>query len=344
MPLRARLLIAGGTLLLLTILFAETLFSYIGPFLLALLLASVVDPAVDRLERAGISRGAAAFAVIASGGTSIAAAAWLVTANLLREFEMLRSHVPEYARALQQAVEDWTRLLRAFSAELPHPVDDALEQAAHDLAGLMAHSLSNALSRAGSLPGAIMVGLVASTTAYFVVRDKRELGRFLLSLLPRTLHPQLRRLHGEIFAGLLGFVKAQCVLVAISGALSVAGFLAFGYHYAWLLGTLAGVLDIVPMVGPSGVFLPVIAWSLAAGEWPRAAGVASVWAAVLVVRQLVEPEVVARHVGLHPVTSIVAVYLGGRLLGVNGILLGPAAAVILKAIFVVSVLPLLTEE
>ena len=344
MRLRARLLIAGGTLLLLAILFAETLFSYLGPFLLALLLASVVDPAVDRFERAGISRGAAAFAVIAAGGTMIAAAAWLVAAHLLREFEMLRSRLPEYARGLQQAIDGWTGLLRSFSAELPRPVGDALEQAAHDLTGLFAQSVSSALSRAGGLPAAIMVGLVASTTAYFLVRDKRQLGRFMLSLLPRALHPELKRLHGEIFTGLLGFVKAQCILVAVSGALSVAGFLAFGYRYAWLLGTLAGVLDIVPMVGPTGVFFPVILWSLAAGEWPRAAGVAAVWAAVLVVRQLIEPEVVARHVGLHPVTSVVAVYLGGRLLGVNGILLGPAVAVVLKAIFVVSVLPLLTKE
>mgnify|MGYP001386518650 CR=1 FL=1 len=344
MRLRARLLIAGGTLLLAGLLYAETLFSYLGPFLLALLLASVVDPAVDRLERAGISRGAAALAVIAAGGSTVAAAAWLVAVNLLREFEMLRSRLPEYALGLQQAITDWTALLRSFSAGLPHPVDDALEQAAHDVAGLLTQSISSVLSRAGSLPSAVMVGLVASTTAYFLVRDKRQLGRFLLSLLPRTLHPELRRLHEEIFTGLLGFVKAQCILVAISGALSVAGFLAFGYRYAWLLGTLAGVLDIVPMVGPSGVFLPVILWSLIAGEWPRAAGIAAVWAVVLIVRQLVEPEVVARHVGLHPVTSVVAVYLGGRLLGVNGILLGPAVAVVLKAIFVVSVLPLLTKE
>lgn len=344
MRLRARLLIAGGIALFLGLLFAQALVAYFGPFLLALLIASVVDPLVDRLERAGVSRGAGAFAVIGAAGVGLTAAAWLLAANLLREFELLSAHLPEYAHGLREGIRLWSEHLRSLSKELPHPVDDALEQAAGEVVGFLAQLVSSAVARAGSVPTAMMIGLVASTTAFFLVRDKRELGRFLFSLAPKSLHSELRRLQGEILAGLLGFVKAQCILVAISGALSVAGFLTFGYRYAWLLGTLAGILDLVPMVGPSGVFAPVILWSLATADWPRSVGIGCVWAAVLVVRQLVEPEIVGRHVGLHPVTSVVAVYLGGRLLGVNGILLGPVVAVVLKAICVVSILPLLQEE
>lgn len=344
MRLRARLAIAGGIALLLGLLFAESLVGYIGPFLLALLIASVVDPVVDRLERAGVSRGAGAFAVIGAAGIAVASAAWLLATNLLREFELLGADLPEYARGVEEGIRLWTEVVRSLYSGLPHPIDDAIEQAAGNVVGFLAQLVSSGVAKAGSVPTAMMVGLVASTTAFFLVRDKRELGRFLLSLLPNSLHPELRRLQGEILAGLLGFVKAQCILVAISGVLSVAGFLVFGYRYAWLLGSLAGILDIVPMVGPSGVFAPVLLWSLATSDWPRSVGIGCVWAAVLVVRQLVEPEIVGRQVGLHPVTSVVAVYLGGRLLGVNGILLGPMVAVVLKAICVVSILPLLRKE
>ena len=200
------------------------------------------------------------------------------------------------------------------------------------------------LARLAALPNTIVILLISGMTAYFLSRDKRELGAFLLRFLPRRWHPEARRLKGEIVAGLMGFVRAQSILVMVSSALSIAGLSLFGYRYAWLLGLLAGIFDLVPMVGPSAVFAPLVAMGLVAGDWTRTAGIAAVWGGVLLVRQVIEPEVVGKHVGLHPLTSIVAVYLGGKLFGINGILLGPVLAVTLKAVCVVSILPYIKQE
>src|SRR5690606_31367448 len=127
---------------------------------------------------------------------------------------------------------------------------------------------------------------------------------------PRGWRAELLRLKDEILAGLIGFVKAQAVLMALSASLSILGLSLFGYPYAWALGAFAGVLDLAPMVGPSGVFAPLVAAGLIFGDWMRTIGIACVWAVVLIVRQVIEPEIVGRHVGIHPLTSVAAVYLG----------------------------------
>ena len=149
-------------------------------------------------------------------------------------------------------------------------------------------------------------------SAYFLIRDKRELGAFAMGLVPRRWRGELRRVKGEIIAGLIGFIRAQSVLIVVSAALSITGLSLFGYRYAWLLGLLAGIFDLVPMVGPSAVFAPLVVYGIMTSDWTRAAGVAAVWGTVLVLRQVIEPEVVGRRVGLHPLTSVVAVYLGSR--------------------------------
>lgn len=341
---RALLPVFLGLALVLFLAAAEYFLDLFGPFALALFFTALIDPAVSRLERAGIPRGTAAVIVILGAGAALAGAGWLLLVNVLREAELLRVNLPEYAGFLKEAAERWTLSLERAFAGLPHPLDDAVAQSIDRLlehAGSVASAL---VARAGGLPASAFVLFVAAVTSYFLCRDKRSLGDFLFGLVPNRWHPELRRLKGEIASGLLGFARAQCILVLLSGTLSVLGLWVFGYRYAWLLGLLAGILDLVPMVGPSGIFLPLIMWGFAAGELSRPLGVGAVWAAVLVVRQIVEPDIVGRHVGLHPVTSLVAVYVGGKLLGVNGLLLGPVAAVILKAVWVVSVLPYRKQE
>ncbi len=344
MRLRARLSIAAACLFILFILFAESLFALVGPFLLALLMAAIIDPMVNRLERAGLSRAIGALMAIGALGVGAALGVWVLFVNLVREAEHFRTNLPEYARRMGALVEEWAEQLSSILAELPHPFDDALRRGAEQALQVMGDVATQMVARVGSLPSLFVIVAVMLTTTYFISRDKRLLGDFLFRLLPKGWRAEVRRIKTEITNGLLGFVRAQVILVAVSGCLAILGLLLFNVRYAWILGTLAGILDLVPMVGPSGVFIPLLLSLMAVADWTRAIGVLCVWLLILLVRQVLEPQVVGRHVGLHPVTSIAAIYLGGALMGINGILIGPIVAITLKAVCVVSLLPHVTKE
>ena len=339
MRLRARLVIAAALVAALVLVLARRLAGYFGPFVLALLLAAIIDPWVDRLERRGVPRALGAFGVIAALGAATCGAAWALVANLVREAQMLRAMLPEYAAKARLLADSLAATAETLFAELPRPLSEALERGIESASESLAAAAAGLVARAGALPGLFLVGFVALVAAYFLSRDKRELGAFLLGLLPPSWRPEIRQLKAEIAGGLAGFVRAQLILVVLSCGLSVLGLVLIRSPYAWSLGLLAGTLDIVPMVGPSGVFVPLIACAALFGEWNRSLATACVWLAVLMVRQAVEPDVVGRHVGLHPLTTLVSAYLGGVSFGLWGVVVGPVAAIAMKAVCVVSILP-----
>lgn len=341
---RARLILAASLAAFCLLLVSSRLVEIFTPFLLALVVAAIFDPLVDRLESRGVPRALGSLAVIAALCLGVAGFAWMLAVNVATELALLHQQLPEVAKQIDSLVATWGDLIKPLVLAVPHPIDDALLGSAEALLQGASALVGQLLTRLAALPNTGIVLIVSGMSAYFLIRDKRELGDFAIRFLPRRWRSEARRVKGEIVAGLLGFVRAQSILVAVSGALSVAGLALFGYRYAWLLGLLAGILDLVPMVGPSAVFAPLVAVGLLMGDWARTAGIAAVWGTVLVIRQVIEPEIVGKHVGLHPLTSIVAVYLGGKLFGVNGALLGPIVAVTLKAVCVVSVLPYFGQE
>lgn len=341
---RARLLIAAALAAAGLLLVAHRFLELFTPFFLALIVAAIIDPFVDRLEKCGVPRGLGTLAVIGALCVAVALLVWTLAVNVARELALLHRQLPEIAARFDAWVATWTDLVHPFIQSFPHPIDDALKGSGEALLAGAGTLVAHLLSRLAALPDTGALIFVSGMSAYFLIRDKRELGAFAMGLVPRRWRGELRRVKGEIIAGLIGFIRAQSVLIVVSAALSITGLSLFGYRYAWLLGLLAGIFDLVPMVGPSAVFAPLVVYGIMTSDWTRAAGVAAVWGTVLVLRQVIEPEVVGRRVGLHPLTSVVAVYLGSKLFGVNGALLGPVVAVAVKAVCTVSVLPYIEQE
>lgn len=342
MRLRARLSLAAAGLSVIVLFALRSIGEYVTPFLLALFFAAIIDPLVNALEAKNIPRSLGAFVVILSVGTLCMSALWMLAVNLIKEIHLFSDRLPEYMQALTDFGVKWQAIADRIRVYFPHvlPHDDGVKL----LLDQMSHLATQLVNVISQLPGVLAVMAVTAMTTFFLSRDKRRLGRFLMRYVPRQWRTEVIRLKDEINAGLIGFVKAQAILVIATASLSIVGLSILRSSYAWGLGLLAGIMDLVPMVGPSAVFAPLVVIGIAADDWYQAIGVGCVWGAVLVLRQLIEPIIVGRHVGIHPLTSIIAVFLGGKLMGVGGILLGPVVAVTIKAVMAVSILPYLEQE
>jgi len=111
------------------------------------------------------------------------------------------------------------------------------------------------------------------------------------------------------------------------------GFLLLRVEYPFLLALLAAALDILPVFGVGTVLLPWALFCLLTGGILRGVGILVLYAVITVVRQIAEPHFVGKSIGLHPILMLIAFYVGIRLFGVAGILLGPLCAFVIKAIF-----------
>lgn len=314
--------------------------SYVAPLLFAAFLAAVIDPYVNRLHGAtGLGRGTAVIIVLSAVLVLLLGAFALVIINLVVELERLLAHLPDYTDAVGSIIDGIIAVAEQVFARLPHPLDDMWQFDADQAAQATGSVVKNALGGLTGAPGVMFFIIVAALMTYFVSRDRHLLWGAVLKVLPSEWRRPVVRVRDEIVGGVLGMVRAQLILVTLTATMSVIGLALVGVPYAWGLGMLAGMFDLAPMIGPGGVFVPIAVIYAFSDEATTAIAVVVLWLALVFVRQFIEPHIFSVQLGLHPVTILAAVYIGVQAVGLVGFIIGPLALIVVKALFVVAVLP-----
>ncbi len=302
------------------------------PFVVGIALAYLLDPAADRMERAGMGRGAIAALLIGLAFLAIAAALVLLVPILEAQAVRLAARLPEFVTALQAEA---MRLLATVQAHLS-PADMArLREAAGGLAG-------NALVWVGGLFRGVWSGglavvnflglvLVTPVVAFYLLRDWDRMVARLDSWLPQDAGTTVRAKLGEVDRVLAGFARGQASVCLILAAYYGIGLTAIGVEFGLVVGIATGLVAFIPFVGGTVGFLVALGLAFAGtGGWLTVGLTVGLFAVGAVLEgQVLSPYLVGRSVGLHPVWLIFALLAGGALLGFVGVLLAvPAAAAI----------------
>jgi predicted PurR-regulated permease PerM len=165
--------------------------------------------------------------------------------------------------------------------------------------------------------------------ALYITTDGPRIGRYLLAFLPADRHEQAARITSRIFVRLGGWVSGQLTLCVIIGVMAWLGLTVIGVPYAVVLGLVAGILEAVPNIGPIIAAVPAV---LVAALYSPLQAVL-VLLLYVVIQQLenyvVVPRVMSRAVELHPLAVLLALMVGGELMGVLGAVLAvPVTAAI----------------
>lgn len=319
--------------------------TYLTPFIIAGLLAMLIDPLVGLLQRkVRLSRGAAVALILGLVLMIFSAVVAIGISQLIAELSDLVASLPEYQARFAALLEDLRQRVTGFSAGLPKPLVDAMQDSQRRLYETLALWARSVLQAVQLLPNFFVVLVVSFLATYFISRDKEAILKYITHLTPRSWRQQMFRVRSDVGMGVVGYFRAQITLMLVTTTLSILGLLILRVRYAWLLGLAAGLLDLVPMVGPSGIFVPWLLYNFFLGDIGLGVGLTVVLAMITVVRQISEPRIVGAHIGLHPLATLMAIYLGFRILGVWGFFLGPVTLIVLKAIFAVTIEPVLPKE
>lgn len=136
----------------------------------------------------------------------------------------------------------------------------------------------------------------------------------------------------EIICGIIRyiatFVKAQAIIMSVIGVVAAAALGIFGIEHGVLWGLLAGILDALPFVGTGIVLVPLGIQQLFAGNYWQAAACILVYVVCIFIREMLEPRLIGKRLGIHPVAILVSLYAGIRLFGGWGIIGGPLGFII----------------
>ena len=137
---------------------------------------------------------------------------------------------------------------------------------------------------------------------------------------------------GDLRKALFGYVRAQFIMISITGVVVTIGLLIIGVNYAITIGLLIGLVDLLPYLGVGAAMIPWIMYTFIYGDVSLGIGLSILYGVILIARQTIEPKVLASSVGLEALPTLIALFVGLKLFGVLGLIIGPVSLVILTAI------------
>ena len=316
--------------------------SVLLPIAVAAILAYLVDPIVDVLERRRLPRVWAIWLVFLAGVAIALGLLGTVLPKLVVETGDLIQHAPAYSRNFEEKLSKWlegsigVRAREVWKSQLGDTVQAWLAKILPEVSAWVLTQLTRVASWAGLLIGLALVPVYA----FYFLLEKTGINRHWTDYLPvqeSVAKSELVFVLESINNYLIVFFRGQVLVALCDGALLTIGFLAMRLDYAFLLGFVAGFLSIVPYLGVTISLIPAVALAaIQFGDWLHPVLVLGVFAMVQMLEGLfISPKIIGDRVGLHPLTIIVAVMVGTTLMGglLGGILAIPLTAALRVLMF-----------
>jgi predicted PurR-regulated permease PerM len=327
-----RVLIFLGVLGVLTLVLLFAIRGILGPFILAGILAMMLNPVVNAAERRRVPRLAAVLAVYAVIALLLAAAVFFLVPIVSQEFTSLVAQGPAIASYLQDlAVKDHVVSILGVPIDLRQAYNDSVR----NLPGILAGHLSSVVENVFMLVNWIFQTLLVLLLAFFLVKDAHTIRRFFRGLVPKGYRTDAHDVADEIYWMLAAYMRGELVICALIGLITWIALWIVGIPYAFALGIIAGVTAFIPFIGPFLGALPAVAVAafVSQSSW-------KVWAVVIlyfvistVIYNFVSPKVFGNAVHLSPMLVIIAFVVGGYLAGILGLFVAVPVAAALRILF-----------
>lgn len=273
---------------------------------LSFMIASAMRPGVERLARYRVPRIAAVLAHYAVLAGLLGLFLWVVVPNLLHQVEHAIGNVPQTREQLGKAARN--------STGIKHDVLVGLQNELKRLpkAGNVVHTAIDAGRKAVEV--FVSIFFVLASAAYWIYERERA-ETLLIGLLPSARRKTVKDTWDLVELKLGAYVRASLLLICFVGTVLSAAFWAIGLPYWLLLGILAGLVEIIPVVGP------LIAGVLAVGVALTVSFEAAIFTAIavyglrLLQDYVIQPKVMGNTVGIAPLVVLVIVTGVGLLLG-----------------------------
>ena len=300
------------------------------PFVVGLVIAYLLTPIADRLERFGVNRMIASLLLVA---VVVLAFVWviLLAAPLLGgQLVSFIDNVPGYIAKLQQLVSDrpWVQEIFGGSFGSDKSMSDLVSQGISWITSF----LRSLWSGGRALVSLFSLIVIAPVVGFYFVYDWHRMVARVDGWVPRHQRDTVRQLAREVDAAISGFVRGQTTVCLLLGSFYAIALTLAGLNFGLLIGLASGVITFIPYVGSTTGL--VLSLGVAVAQfWPEWTPIATVLG-IFIVGQFIEgnilsPKLVGQSVGLHPVWVIFALLAFGYLFGFVGLLVAvPLAATI----------------
>ena len=327
-----------GFFVILLLLAARYLLPVLMPFLVAFVLAFLIQrPAAWIARRLRAPKGrlsvlllvlvyVAVFGVAFSGGGRVFA--------VIREFVIdvpdiyRRDILPLLNYVLEGVAENLSEADPFVSAQIENSLQQAVQSIGQMVSGLSVTLLQMVSEFITGVPSVLIRVVLTVITSFYICSDYDRILAALWRLLPDRWQNLCRDIKQYGLNMIRVYIRSYSLLFLLTFTELTIGFLIFQIPHSLLVAVLIAIFDILPVLGTGGVLIPWAVILAVIGNYPLAAGILILYVIITVVRNSVEPRIVGKQIGLHPLLTLIAMFTGVSLAGLPGLILLPMAVMI----------------
>ncbi len=340
----------------------------IMPFFVAFIVASVIQPVTRFLNKhikipKKLCSGLLILLFYGTIGVGIVfLGIWLVN-ELVSFVQAVPSYLEELAQTIEASSdEDITEFFSGLPKWIGNPLSEFVIGLSEDVPGKLIEyaatlgeeiKISSVWSAGTStigtvidilldIPGIIVVVVVTIIATFFIGMDYDNLTNMVMRMFPARTRPTVEKVKKYAADTVTGLLKTYILLMTLTFAELALGFSAinligknFGIHLEYVvpLALLIAIVDILPVLGVGAVLIPWALVDFILGKWQLGIMLLVLYVIIIVIRNYLEPKIIGTKYGMHPLITLAAIYVGGKLFGVIGIFALPITFIICKRLY-----------
>ncbi|QUH27346.1 AI-2E family transporter [Serpentinicella alkaliphila] len=314
----------------------NVIYETISPFIFAIILAYVLNPVVQYLNDKGIGRLWAVLLVYLAIILVFIILSITIVPKVSEEVKRLIDVMPRYSNGAYDYINNIYSKFNRNVNNLPQELDDVKEILRMNINrlqgivfGFFATVTDSVIRFLSKIIGVILIPILS----FYFLKDKDKFKKSLILLIPKSIRKQTISIAKDIDCILVSFIRGQLTVALFVGILTTIALLILRVEFAIIVGLIAGIANIIPYFGPVIGIVPGVIFALMDGPMK------AIWVIITftIIQQIesgiISPKIVGESVGIHPVFIILALIIGGKYLGVFGLLIAVPVAAIIKVVF-----------
>lgn len=324
-------------IILLCIPIGRAIFPLIAPFVLSFAIAFAMEPAVSSLARRGVRRHI--------GAGIMTTITFFLIAGLLTTCTTCGAHMlTTYAKKAPSLLAEFSQMLFTIKQQLelllnkaPVPMTRELSSAAEGISSQLEelplwasqqvlHSLSTFAKQS---PNCVLFLCTAVIGIYFFSAYFTDILDFVRRQIPERWQNKLSLIWSVTVGAGFAYLKVQCIISGITFLILLVSFMFIGIDHAFYTAAIIAIVDALPILGSGTVLIPWAVVCLLLDNAKRAVALLLVYALLVVSHNILQTKLIGTQLGLHPVASLVSLYIGWKLWGLCGMIFLPILCVLL---------------
>lgn len=261
------------------------------------------------------------FLIVIGLGTNMIVAA----VNLVKSFpELYKSEILPLLNQLSDKLEI---ALRSMDINLSQKIENVFQEIIQNLGQYISKFSMNFVKliseKVTGIPAFIVKLIITIVATFFMAADFDKMITFLKKLLPKEKEDSAQKVIHYVKDIIFIYIKSYSLLFFLTFIELVIGLLLLRIPNAVIVAIFIAVFDILPVLGTGGILLPWAVVMFAMGDIPMTIGILILYIVITAIRNTLEPKIVGRQIGLHPLVTLIAMVIGLKLLGIIGLICFP---------------------